>query len=133
MAITEETTERLRVAATAGDPDAARELGRLSCMLRSDSPEHLVDPDFLLTWPEEPWLRAALRIRPDDRLAAVLLAGRLVQQSGPPGRHTSLRLLLRLGLNANRAPHENRASASDPVAVGPQPEDDEDDQGEEAR
>jgi hypothetical protein len=35
---------------------------------------------LLLTWPEEPWLRAALHARPDDRLAAVLLAGRLVQQ-----------------------------------------------------
>ncbi|MWA04987.1 hypothetical protein F8568_032405 [Actinomadura sp. LD22] len=80
MAITEETITRLRAAATAGDPDAARELGRLLCMLRSDSLERLRDPEFLLTWPEEPWLRAALRARPDDRLAAVVLAGRLVQQ-----------------------------------------------------
>lgn len=80
MAITDETIKRLRAAATAGDPDAARELGRLLCMLRSDSLEHLMDPGFLLTWPEEQWLRAALRTRPDDRLAASLLAGRLVQQ-----------------------------------------------------
>ncbi|MGV9351205.1 hypothetical protein ACWDSD_42125 [Streptomyces spiralis] len=80
MAITDETIKRLRAAATAGDPDAARELGRLLCMLRSDSLEHLMDPGFLLTWPEERWLRAALRARPDDRLASVLLAGRLVQQ-----------------------------------------------------
>ncbi|BBJ37797.1 hypothetical protein SSPO_005150 [Streptomyces antimycoticus] len=80
MAITDETIKRLRAAAAAGGPDAARELGRLLCMLRSDSLEHLRNPDFLLTWPEEQWLRAALRTRPDDRLAAVLLAGRLVQQ-----------------------------------------------------
>ncbi|MGP3965895.1 hypothetical protein ACTWPT_59140 [Nonomuraea sp. 3N208] len=80
MAITEETIKRLRAAATAGDPDAARELGRLLCMLRSDSLEHLMDPRFLLTRPEEPWLRAALHARPNDRLAAVLLAGRLLQQ-----------------------------------------------------
>ncbi|ANP52853.1 hypothetical protein J2Z21_000397 [Streptomyces griseochromogenes] len=80
MAITDETIKRLRATATAGDPDAARELGRLLCMLRSDSLEHLMNPDFLLTWPEERWLRAALRTRPDDRLAASLLAGRLVQQ-----------------------------------------------------
>ncbi|MGV9351448.1 hypothetical protein ACWDSD_43465 [Streptomyces spiralis] len=80
MAITEETINRLRTAAAAGDPDAARELGRLLCMLRSDSLEHLMNPDFVLTWPEERWLRAALHTRPDDRLAASLLAGRLVQQ-----------------------------------------------------
>ncbi|MGW1365164.1 hypothetical protein ACWCQP_48350 [Streptomyces chartreusis] len=80
MAITDETIKRLRATATAGDPDAARELSRLLCMLRSDSLEHLMNPDFLLTWPEERWLRAALRTRPDDRLAASLLAGRLVQQ-----------------------------------------------------
>ncbi|MEV0390979.1 hypothetical protein [Nonomuraea sp. NPDC050643] len=80
MAITEETITRLRAAATGGDPDAARELGRLLCLLRTDSLEVAGDGDFLATWPEEPWLRAALRARPDDRLAAVLLAGRLVQQ-----------------------------------------------------
>jgi hypothetical protein len=33
MAVTDETIEMLRAAATAGDPDAARELGRLLCML----------------------------------------------------------------------------------------------------
>lgn len=80
MAVTDETIEMLRAAATAGDPDAARELGRLLCMLRSDSLEQHMNPDFVLTWPEEQWLRAALRARPDDRLAALLLAGRLVQQ-----------------------------------------------------
>lgn len=80
MAITDATIERLRTAATAGDPDAACELGRLLCMLRSDSLEHLMDPDFVLTWPEERWLRAALGARPGDRPAAPLLAGRLVQQ-----------------------------------------------------
>jgi hypothetical protein len=81
MAITEETIRKLRATATAGDADGARELGRLLCMLRSDSLEQLMNPEeFLLTWPEEPWLRAALHARPDDRLAAVLLAGRLVQQ-----------------------------------------------------
>ncbi|MFC7831081.1 hypothetical protein [Streptomyces sp. NPDC057375] len=80
MAITDETINRLRAAATAGDPSVARELGRLLCMLRSDSLEHLMNPDFVLTWPEERWLRVALRARPDDRLAASLLAGRLVQQ-----------------------------------------------------
>ncbi|MFI7147950.1 hypothetical protein ACIBO2_23810 [Nonomuraea sp. NPDC050022] len=80
MAITEELVTRLRAAATAGDPDAARELGRLLCMLRTDSREGIMDGEFLAAWPEEPWLRAALRARPDDQLAAVMLAGRLVQQ-----------------------------------------------------
>ena len=80
MAITEEMITRLRAAATAGDPDAARELGRLLCMLRTDSREHIMDGEYVAAWPEEPWLRAALRARSDDRLAAVLLAGRLVQQ-----------------------------------------------------
>jgi hypothetical protein len=80
MVITEETITRLRIATAAGDPDAARELGRLLCMLRTDSPVDAMDDDFLATWPEEPLLRAALRARPDDQLAAVLLAGRLVQQ-----------------------------------------------------
>jgi hypothetical protein len=80
MAINEDTITRLRAAAVAGNPDAARELGRLLRMLRTDSLEDAMDSDFLATWPEEPWLRAALRARPDDRLAAVLLAGRLVQQ-----------------------------------------------------
>lgn len=79
MAITDESFETLRAAATAGDPDAARELGRLLCMLRSDL-DHVTNPDFLPTWPEERWLRATLRARPDDRLAGLLLAGRLVQQ-----------------------------------------------------
>jgi hypothetical protein len=80
MAISEETITGLRAVATAGDPDAARELGRLLCMLRTDSREQSVDGEFRSAWPEEPWLRAALRARPDDQLAAVLLAGRLVQQ-----------------------------------------------------
>ncbi|WP_433515297.1 hypothetical protein ACQP2T_06570 [Nonomuraea sp. CA-143628] len=80
MAVTEELISRLRAAATAGDPDSARELGRLLCMLRADSLEELMNGEFLATWPEEPWLRAAMRARPDDQLAAVMLAGRLVQQ-----------------------------------------------------
>ncbi|EID52555.1 hypothetical protein [Saccharomonospora xinjiangensis] len=79
MTIIEKKIESPRAAATEGDPDAARELGRLLCLLRADSEEHLGDMGTLF-WPEEPWLRAALRARPDDRLAATLLAGRLVQQ-----------------------------------------------------
>ncbi|MDA2814812.1 hypothetical protein O4J56_29475 [Nocardiopsis sp. RSe5-2] len=80
MVITDGTIKQLRAAATADDPESARELGRLLSMLRSDSLERLMDPDFVLTWPEEQWLRTALRARPDDHIAAVLLAGRLVQQ-----------------------------------------------------
>ncbi|SEH01562.1 hypothetical protein SAMN05444920_12110 [Nonomuraea solani] len=80
MPITDETITSLRAAATAGAPNAARELGRLLSMLRTDSLEDARNSDFLATWPEEPWLRTALHARPDDHLAALLLAGRLVQQ-----------------------------------------------------
>lgn len=70
--------ERLRGAADGGDAGAARELGRLLSMLRADVDEQVEIDEH--TWPEEQWLRAAVQARPDDRVAAVLLAGRLVQQ-----------------------------------------------------
>ncbi|MEQ4721511.1 hypothetical protein [Nonomuraea sp. B19D2] len=80
MAISNETVATLRRAAAGGDGEAARELGRLLCLLRV-GPEHDPDdPAVIQAWPEEPWLRAAVRARPDDTLAATLLAGRLVQQ-----------------------------------------------------
>ncbi|MER7504265.1 hypothetical protein AB0L05_11405 [Nonomuraea pusilla] len=80
MVISEEAVEALQNAAEGGDVDAALEVGRLLCMLRVGPDEDPEDPDVIQSWPEEPWLRAAVRERPDDTQAATLLAGRLVQQ-----------------------------------------------------
>ncbi|MBO2454253.1 hypothetical protein J4573_44705 [Actinomadura barringtoniae] len=65
----------LRGDADAGDLDAALELGRLLCLLPFDpveGPQH--------SRPEERWLRTVVGARPEDRLAANLLAGCLTRQ-----------------------------------------------------
>ncbi|MBO8194199.1 hypothetical protein ITI46_21415 [Streptomyces oryzae] len=65
---------RLKARAAADDARAARELGRLLSLTATDSlAEHQ-------NWPEERWLRAALRMRPDDVETLFLLTGRLAQQ-----------------------------------------------------
>ncbi|MGW4073195.1 hypothetical protein ACWELB_06685 [Streptomyces asiaticus] len=77
MTITDETLTRLRTAAAAGDAQAALRLGRLLCLTAADPAE---PGDGEPTWPEEPWLRAALEAHPDDVAALTLLTGRLAQQ-----------------------------------------------------
>ncbi|REK87219.1 hypothetical protein DY245_27915 [Streptomyces inhibens] len=77
MAITDETITRLRSTAAAGDAQAALELGRLLCLTALDPAE---SGDGGPTWPEEHWLRAAVKARPDDVEALTLLTGRLAQQ-----------------------------------------------------
>ncbi|MFC8799523.1 hypothetical protein ACFT2C_17450 [Promicromonospora sp. NPDC057138] len=68
----------LRAAAENGDPEAARELGRLLSLTLTDPQEPGEgEPE----WPEERWLRAAVQARPDDVEALMLLAGRLAAQS----------------------------------------------------
>jgi hypothetical protein len=65
----------LRVAASAGDVDAARELGRLLSLLPADPGfDQLSEPQRVHV---EPWLRQVLSSRPDDPVAILLLAGRL--------------------------------------------------------
>ncbi|MFD8545906.1 hypothetical protein [Streptomyces sp. NPDC059649] len=81
MTIDDERLTRLRTAATAGDADAAFALGRLLCLTATgpaDVPEDLDGAGQ--SWPEEPWLRAALGRHPDHVPAMTLLAGRLAQQ-----------------------------------------------------
>ncbi|MFF1918071.1 hypothetical protein ACFVYE_42415 [Streptomyces sp. NPDC058239] len=81
MTSTEAETAALRAAAEAGDADAARELGRLLCLVPFDVTEEPKEfSDFEPTWPAEQWLRTALDAQPDDALAAVLLAGLLIVQ-----------------------------------------------------
>jgi hypothetical protein len=75
MSVVEGSFSRSRVAANAGDPDAAREFGRLLGLLD-------IEGDADGTLPCERWLRSAVAARPDDAEAAVLLAGRLAQQAG---------------------------------------------------
>jgi hypothetical protein len=65
-----EQVDRLRVAAEEGDSEAARELGRLFCLLPI-----VIDDDGMSLG--ERWLRSAVAACPDDAEAAVLLAGRL--------------------------------------------------------
>lgn len=78
MPITDKFLAKLRSRAVAGDPDAARELGRLFNLPPGDPADtRAVDRPG---WPGEPWLRAALRGRPDDTAAALLLAGQLLRQ-----------------------------------------------------
>ncbi|WP_432746660.1 hypothetical protein H7827_18890 [Streptomyces sp. JH002] len=77
MVIDENRLAALHNEAVTGNPEAARELGRLLCLL-PDEPDGEAWP--LPHWPGEPWLRAALTARPDDASAAVLLAGVLAQQ-----------------------------------------------------
>ncbi|MBL1114311.1 hypothetical protein JK364_18200 [Streptomyces sp. 110] len=77
MTITDESLIRLRRAAAAGDARAALRLGRLLCLTAADPAE---PGDGEPTWPEEPWLRAAVAAHPDDVEALTLLAGRLAQQ-----------------------------------------------------
>ncbi|MFG2548321.1 tetratricopeptide repeat protein [Streptomyces sp. NPDC048581] len=74
MAINDEKITRLETAATAGDARAARELGRLLSLTVTD------DPEADQTWPEERWLRAALKADPHDVEPLMLLTGRLAQQ-----------------------------------------------------
>ncbi|CDR17437.1 hypothetical protein [Streptomyces iranensis] len=77
MTITDETLVRLRSAAAAGDAQAALRVGRLLCLTAADPTE---PGDGEPTWPEEPWLRAAVAAHPDDVEALALLTGRLAQQ-----------------------------------------------------
>ncbi|MCU4748598.1 hypothetical protein [Streptomyces sp. G-5] len=77
MVIDENRLAALHNEAITGNPEAARELGRLLCLL-PDEPDGEAWP--LPHWPGEPWLRAALTARPGDTSAAVLLAGVLAQQ-----------------------------------------------------
>src|SRR4051794_2552294 len=78
--LSDEAVNALHADAVAGDPRAARELGRLLCLLPQE--ELPTRPwDWLAPrWPAEPWLRAVLASWPDDLEAAVLLAGLLTQQ-----------------------------------------------------
>ncbi|MEV0231600.1 hypothetical protein [Nonomuraea sp. NPDC050786] len=80
MAISKETVEALQNAAEGGDVDAALEVGRLLCMLRVGPDDDPDEPEVIQSWPEEPWLRAAVEACPDDTRVATLLASRLVQQ-----------------------------------------------------
>lgn len=74
----DEKIARLRSAAETGEPDAARELGRLLSLTVTDPAEPGDgEPEF----PEERWLRAAVAARPDDVEALTLLAGRLAAQA----------------------------------------------------
>ncbi|WP_432251328.1 hypothetical protein [Streptomyces sp. HNM1019] len=77
MTITDDTLVRLRSTAAAGDAQAALRLGRLLCLTAADPAE---PGDGEPSWPEEPWLRAAVAADPDDVAALTLLTGRLAQQ-----------------------------------------------------
>ncbi|OEU94384.1 hypothetical protein [Streptomyces oceani] len=78
MVITDETTDRLRRRASAGDAHASTELARLLSLTASEGTEPESEEP---TWPEESWLRAAVTARPDDVTALTLLTGRLAQQT----------------------------------------------------
>ncbi|MCN9240347.1 hypothetical protein NGF19_05980 [Streptomyces sp. RY43-2] len=78
MAITDESITRLRDRATAGDPQAALELGKLLCLTAPEPGAG--DDDGDPAWPEERWLRAAVEACPDDVQALFLLTGRLAEQ-----------------------------------------------------
>ncbi len=80
MGTMDEKVAAVRAAAEAGQPDAARELGRLLCLLSDDAAEEATEFTGLAAWPAERWLRVALGARPDDLLTAVLLAGLLLVQ-----------------------------------------------------
>ncbi|GAA2369365.1 hypothetical protein [Streptomyces carpaticus] len=77
MVIDDNRLAALHNEAVTGNPRAARELGRLLCLL-PDGAGGEAWP--LRHWPGEPWLRAALTAWPGDAEAAVLLAGVLAQQ-----------------------------------------------------
>jgi hypothetical protein len=79
MTTTEEKAAAFRAAAEAGDANAAREFGRLLCLVPIDPAEEARECSGH-DWPAERWLRAALDVRPFDALAAVLLAGLLLTQ-----------------------------------------------------
>ncbi len=68
-----ERVDALRVAAQAGDGEAAREYGRLLTLLPEAAENEPV-------WAGEPWLRAAVAALPDDALARTLLGSLLVTQ-----------------------------------------------------
>ncbi|MFI0729910.1 hypothetical protein ACH4S9_12860 [Streptomyces sp. NPDC021225] len=82
MPITEQFLTQLRARAVAGNPAAARELGRLLNLPPGDPADmEAADlPGERPGWPGEPWLRAALTARADDTAAALLLAGQLLRQ-----------------------------------------------------
>src|SRR4051812_7307309 len=64
MLITDETIAGLRSTATSGELDAARELGRLLCLLPADPAElNLPYLEADQAWPEERWLRAVVNAR----------------------------------------------------------------------
>ncbi|WP_020575835.1 hypothetical protein [Actinopolymorpha alba] len=79
MVISDETITRLETAATTGDARAARELGRLLSLTATNPLDHSLEEEGP-TWPEERWLRAALKAYPDDVETLILLTGRLAQQ-----------------------------------------------------
>ncbi|AOS61272.1 hypothetical protein [Actinoalloteichus hymeniacidonis] len=76
MTSIDKTLDTLRDAAEAGEAEAARELGRLLCLQPTLDEGDSVDD----RWPGEMWLRIALSRKPEDTIAAGLLASRLVQQ-----------------------------------------------------
>lgn len=83
LVITKEMVTGLRDAAAAGDMEAARELGRLMCLVPVDPEDPAAgteDWDVESMWPAEPWLRIAVSARPEDALAKKLLAGVLLCQ-----------------------------------------------------
>jgi hypothetical protein len=75
--------ERLQSAAQSGDPEAAREYGRLLSLLPSYCRRaEMEEPDDELgDQPGARWFRVALKARPDDHEAAVLLAACLWRQA----------------------------------------------------
>lgn len=75
MMIFSERVAALREAAKDGAAGAAREYGRLLCLL----PDAAVVEDEPV-WAGEPWLRAAVAANPDDVLARALLGSLLVTQ-----------------------------------------------------
>ncbi|MFG3709158.1 hypothetical protein ACGF7U_31130 [Micromonospora sp. NPDC047670] len=81
MSISEKVAA-LREAAEMNDAEAARELGRLMCLVPQDPKARgqVEAFDFDVTWPAEPWLRAATSARAEDGLAKKLLAGVLIRQ-----------------------------------------------------
>ncbi|APU12490.1 MULTISPECIES: hypothetical protein [Actinoalloteichus] len=76
MTSIDKTMDALRGDAEHGDQEAARELGRLLCLQPTLDDGDSADD----RWPGELWLRIALARRPDDTIAATLLASELVQQ-----------------------------------------------------
>ncbi|MER7790606.1 hypothetical protein [Streptomyces sp. NPDC097640] len=107
MPITEQFLTQLHARAVAGNPAAARDLGRL-LNLPPGYPADMKAADWPSSWPGEPWLRAALTSCPDDTAAALLLAGQLLRQI-----HEDNMLGDVLGLAKSRRTNERRMQETD--------------------